>query len=74
MEYGNYNKFDHIEFLRNLDEELIKGNAYSDEHQRDIFTTIFRNVFSFTVFLHFNARKHMILSFYLKWTEFTRNF
>ena len=27
----------------------------------------------FYVYLHFNARKHMILSFYLMWTEFTRN-
>ena len=27
----------------------------------------------FHVFLHFNARKHMILSFYRKCTEFTRN-
>ena len=27
----------------------------------------------FHVFLHFNARKHMISSFYLKWTEFARN-
>ena len=27
----------------------------------------------FPVFLHFNARKHMMSSFYLKWTEFTRN-
>ena len=28
----------------------------------------------FQVFLHFDARKYMILSFYLKWTKFTRNF
>ena len=27
----------------------------------------------FHVFLHFNARKHIISLFYLKWTEFTRN-
>ena len=27
----------------------------------------------FHVFLHFYARKHMISSFYPKWTEFTRN-
>ena len=27
----------------------------------------------FHVFLHFNVRKHMISSFYLKWTEFTRD-
>ena len=27
----------------------------------------------FHILLHFNARKHMILSFYLNWTEFTRN-
>ena len=27
----------------------------------------------FHVFFHFNARKHMMSSFYLKWTEFTRN-
>ena len=26
----------------------------------------------FYVFLHFNARKHIISLFYLKWTEFTR--
>ena len=28
----------------------------------------------FHAFLHFNARKHMISSFYLKWTEFTRDY
>ena len=28
----------------------------------------------FYVNLHFNARKHMILSFYLTWTEFKRNY
>ena len=27
----------------------------------------------FHVLLHFDARKHMISSFYLKWTEFIRN-
>ena len=27
----------------------------------------------FYLILHFTGRKHMILSFYLKWTEFTRN-
>ena len=27
----------------------------------------------FHVFLHFNARNRMVLSFYLNWTEFTRN-
>ena len=27
----------------------------------------------FHVLLHFNARKHMIPPFYLKWIEFTRN-
>ena len=27
----------------------------------------------FYVFLHFNARKHIMLSLYLIWTEFTRN-
>ena len=27
----------------------------------------------FHVSLHFTTRKHMILSFYLKWTEFKRN-
>ena len=29
--------------------------------------------FKFYVFLLFYATKHMMLSFYLKWTEFTRN-
>ena len=28
----------------------------------------------FHEFLHFHVRKHMISSFYLKWTEFTRTF
>ena len=28
----------------------------------------------FHEFLHFYVRKHMISSFHLKWTEFTRNF
>ena len=28
----------------------------------------------FHVFLHFNTRKHTISSFYLKWTEFKRDF
>ena len=28
----------------------------------------------FHVFLHFNSRKHMISSFYLKWTEFNCEF
>ena len=28
----------------------------------------------FHVFLHFTAWKHMLLSFYLKWTKFKRNF
>ena len=27
----------------------------------------------FHVFLHFNARKHMMSSFYLEWAEFTRD-
>ena len=30
--------------------------------------------FRFHVFLLFHVRKHMTSSFYLKWTEFTRNF
>ena len=29
--YRNYKTFDHTEFLRNLDQELIKSNSYNDE-------------------------------------------
>ena len=29
--------------------------------------------FHFSLFFHFNARKHMISPFYLKWTEVTRD-
>ena len=43
-EYRNYKRFDHNEFLRNLDQELIKCNSYNDEQQYDIFISIFRNV------------------------------
>ena len=35
IEYRNYKTFDHDEFLRNLDQELIKSNSYSDEQQYD---------------------------------------
>ena len=31
-------------------------------------------ILRFHEFLHFYSRKHMISSFYLKWTEFTKNF
>ena len=44
IEYHNYKKFGQNEFLRNLDQELIKINSYSDEQQHDIFTSIFRKV------------------------------
>ena len=43
-EYRNYQTFDQNEFLRNLDQELIKSNSYNDEQQYDIFTSIFRRV------------------------------
>ena len=35
--------------------------------------TIFARGLRLHVFLHFNARNHMILSFYLKWTKFKTN-
>ena len=38
-----------------------------------IFTQKNPRKLKFHVFFHFNARKHMISSFYLKWIEFTRN-
>ena len=41
IEYRNYKTFDQNEFLRNLDQELIKTNSYNDEQQYDIFTSIF---------------------------------
>ena len=31
IEYRNYKTFDQNEFLRNLDQELIKSNSYNDE-------------------------------------------
>ena len=44
IEYRNYKTFDPNEFLRNLDQELIKSNSYNDEQQYDIFTSIFQKV------------------------------
>ena len=44
IENRNYKTFDHSEFLRNLDQELIKINSYNDEQQFDIFTSVFRKV------------------------------
>ena len=47
--------------------------------KHDIFGDLFysKNVrklkFHFSLFFHFNARKHMISPFYLKWTEVTRD-
>ena len=40
IEDRNYKTFDHDEFLRNLDQELIKSNSYNDKQQYDIFTSI----------------------------------
>ena len=42
---------------------IFGNNFYSKNFRKHIFH----------VFLHFNARKHMRSSFYLKWTEFTKN-
>ena len=42
IEYCAYKTFDKKEFLRNLDQELIKFNAYNDEQWHDVFTSIFR--------------------------------
>ena len=42
----------------------IFGNQFYSKNARKL---------RFYVLLHFHARKHMISSFYLKWTEFTRN-
>ena len=44
IEYRNYKTFDHNEFLRNLDQRLIRSNSYNDEQQYDIFTSIFPRV------------------------------
>ena len=44
IEYRNYIKFNQNKFLRNLDQELMKGNSYNDEPRYDIFTTSFRKV------------------------------
>ena len=42
----------------------IFGNHFSLKNARKL---------RFHVFLHFTAKNHMIFSFHLKWTEFTRN-
>ena len=39
IEHRNYKTFDQNQFLRNLDQELIKSNSYNDEQQSDIFTS-----------------------------------
>ena len=44
IEYHNYKTFGHNEFLRNLDQELIRSNSYNDEQQCKIFTSIFRKI------------------------------
>ena len=44
IEYRNYKIFHQNEFLRYLDQELIKSNSYNDEQYCDIFTSIFRRV------------------------------
>ena len=41
IEYRNYRTFDYNEFLRNLDQELIKSNSYNDEQQYDILHQLF---------------------------------
>ena len=41
IEYRIYKTFDQNEFLRNFDQELIKGNDYTDEQQH-ISTSFFR--------------------------------
>ena len=51
IEYRNYKTFDQNEFLRNLDQELVKSNSYNDEQQYDIFTSIFRRVLDEHAFL-----------------------
>ena len=45
IECRNYKTFEQNEFLRNLDQELIKSNSFNNEQQYDIFTSIFRKVF-----------------------------
>ena len=44
VEYRNYKTFHKNEFLRNLDQELIKGNEYNDEQQYNIFTSILEGI------------------------------
>ena len=44
--------------------QYIFGNHFCSKNARTL---------RFHVFLHFNARKHMTSSFFLRWTEFTRN-
>ena len=44
IECRNYKTLDQNEFLRNLDQELIKSNSLDDEQRYDIFTSIFRKV------------------------------
>ena len=45
-------------------QHYIFGNHFYSKNARKL---------RFHVFLHFNARKHMTLLFYLKWTKLTRN-
>ena len=44
--------------------QLIFGGQFYSKNDRNL---------KCHVFLHFNARKHLISSFYLKWTELTRD-
>ena len=44
IKYRNYKTFGQNEFLRNLDQALIKSNSYNDKQQYDIFTSTFQRV------------------------------
>ena len=44
IECRNYKIFDQNEFLRNLNQDLIKSNSCNNEQQYDIFTSICRRV------------------------------
>ena len=62
-----------VSFLNLLTLICIKWVPAEDHVFGDQFYSKNARKLRFHVFLHFNAREHMILSFYLKWIEFTRN-
>ena len=77
------NKIFKIEIIQNISVNLrtFLTFIWIKWYPWDPSTTFLATIFAqknarklrFYVFLHFNVRKHMMLSFYPMWTEFTRN-